>query len=717
MELMERVRVPGGRYSRIDGPAPSDSRRDPGVPFSKLTDIVRRHKVLIGAMAGFGTLVTVMAALAVPPSYTATAQLMIDPGSPDARSTHSTIFDTVDPTVIDTAIAILTSEDHFRSVQASLYDHPDFQSATPDETSVLRDSIEGLRARLRAFIGSIKSIFSIPDPEAEGGDARPGIPTVGELRAGITVNQERRSRIISVSYTDESPEKAAAIVNQFVDLHINELRDRNRRQAERSLAWLDQRLVEVKSEVQQAEERVQSFRIVHGMSNIEADAELIAQTRRQLARARSEIGEAAIDAPRGTEATGEGRAEIRDMPAPEPGAVSDLENERPQARLNNEAEIIRSQASMLEQYLESLQSDAAGRLDSEAELRFLERQGASAAKHYDDLLQRKQDIAEDQARSTVATHVLASARVPTRPSSINPILFIPAGLIAFSAFGAAIAVILERRDRTLRSERDIVDDLGVSCIGLVPNIPWIYRRQSPHYLFDGVSSAYGQAIYSVVAATLQPAGPRAEPMVILVTSSVPGEGKTTLATSFAACAARLGRRVLLVDGDLKDPDTTGAFEMVAHENAGPALPPEYTSAGPIGRIPDLDCDYLPVRRTGTDQPSLVVAQKIVDICQRLRGSYDCVIIDGLPTFAAETRLLSAVADKVIFAVRWGSTRREVAGNALQQLRHTTRFDSLANVHAVLTRVHLRKHAQYRLGDMGEFLQKHRKHYSRSGLWN
>ncbi|TIM32848.1 MAG: hypothetical protein E5Y61_18000 [Mesorhizobium sp.] len=715
MELMERVKVLGGRYSRIDVPAPSDSRRDPGVPFSKLTDILRRHKGLIGAMAGFGTLVTVIAALAVPPSYTATAQLMIDPGSRDARSTHSTIFETVDPTVIDTAIAILTAEDHIRSVQASLYDHPDFQSATPAETSVLRNSIEGLRAGLRAFIGSIKSIFSIPDPEAEG-DARPGVPTVGELRARVTVNQERRSRIISVSYTDESPGKAAAIVNQFVDLHINELRDRNRRQAERSLAWLDQRLVEVKSEVQQAEERVQSFRIVHGLSNIEADAELIAQTRRQLARAKSETGEAAIDTPRGNEATGEGRAEIR-APAPESGAVSDLENELPQARLNNEAEIIRSQASMMEQYLESLQSDAAGRLSSEAELRFLERQSAAAAKHYDDLLQRKQDIAEDQDRSTVGTQVLASARVPTRPSSINPILFIPAGLIAFSAFGGSIAVVLERMDRTLRSERDIVDTLGVSCIGLVPNIPWIYRRQSPRYLFDGVSSAYGQAIYSIVTATLQSAGPRAEPMVILVTSSVPGEGKTTLATSFAACAARLGRRVLLVDGDLKDPDTTAAFEMVAHENAGHALPPEYTSAGPIGRIPDLDCDYLPVRRTGADQASLGVAQKIVDICQRLRGSYDCVIIDGLPTFAAETRLLSAVADKVIFAVRWGSTRREVAGNALQQLRYTNRFDSLANVHAVLTRVHLRKHAQYRLGDMGEFLQKHRKHYSRSGLWS
>lgn len=714
---MERVRPPSGRYSRLDGPAPSDSRRASGAQFSELVDIIRRHKVLIGAMAGLGTFVTVIAALAVPPSYTATAQIVIDPGPPDANSTHSTVFETVDPTVIDTAIAILTSEDHFRSVRASLYDYPGFQSKTREETSALRKSIEELRAW---FVGSIKSILPMSDdPAAKSGDARPGIPSVGELRAGLTVNQERRSRIISVSYTGKSPEKAAVIANQFVDLHIEELRDQNRQESERLVARLDQRLAEVKAEAREAEERVQSFRIVHGTTNVESDAELIAQTRRQLARARSEIAarEAAIDTPRSAEAIKEERAKVRDALTPDPGATGDLKNERLQAPLNNETEIIRSQASMLEQYLKSLQSGAADRLDSETELRFLERQAASAAEHYSGLLRNKQEITEAQDNAAVAAHILATARAPARPSSINPILFIPAGLIAFSAFGVAIAFFLESMDRTLRSERDIIDVLGVSCIGLLPNIPstyWSHRKA--RYLFDGGSSAYGQAIYSIAAAALQPAGPSVEPMIILVTSSVPGEGKTTLATGLAACAVRLGRRVLLVDRDLKDPGSTAELEMVAGENACP-LAQSLTSVGSIGRSSDLECDYLPVRRTAAEEPSLVAAQKVSEICQRLRGSYDCVIIDGPPAFATEARLLSTVADKVIFAVRWGSTRREVAGNALQQLQHSNRFESLANVHAVLTRVHLRKHARYRLGDVGEFLHKHRRHYSRSGLWS
>lgn len=715
---MERVKVPGGKYSRMDGQELSDSRRDSGGQFSEIVDVIKRHRILIGAIAVLGTFVTVIAALAVPPSYTATAQIVMDAGPRDPSSTRTTIFETVDPTVIDTAIAILTAEDHFRSVQASLADHPVFQSDTPEKTSALRSSIGKLRAGLRAFIGSIKSIFSTPDaPEA--GDVRPGIPSVGELRAHTTVSQERRSRIISVSYTDKNPQKAAVIANQFVDLHIEELKDQNRREAERLLGWLDRRLVAVKAEVRQAEERVQSFRIVHGTNSSEVDAELIAQTRRQLARAKSEIAvrEAAVDASHDAGVTGQEKAEGSGMPTPEPASPGNLENEPPQARLDNETEVVRAQASMLEEYLKSLQSGAADRLGSETELRFLERQAASAAEHYDSLLRRKQEITEEQDNSTVAAHVLASARAPSRPSSINPILFIPAGLIAFSAFGVAIAVFLERMDRTLRSERDVVEALGVSCIGLVPDIPRAYRRRSARYLFDGVSSAYGQAIYSIVAATLQSAGPRAEPMVILVTSSVPGEGKTTLATGFAACAARLGRRVLLIDRDLQDPDGAEAFKMVVNENASTHPPLGHTSAGPIGRIPDLECDYLPVRRTGADQPSVAAAQKIVEICQRLRESYDCVIIDGLPTFTAEARVLSTVADKVIFAVRWGSTRREVADNALQQLRHSNRFESLSNVYAVLTRVHLKQHARYRLGDMGEFLDRHQRQYSRSGLWS
>src|SRR5690349_18259025 len=104
---MERVRVPSGRYSRLGGQELSDSRRDPGSEFSELGGVIRQHGILIGAIAGLGTFVTVVTAFAVPPSYTATAQIVMDAGPRDPNSARSTIFESVDPTVIDTAIAIL----------------------------------------------------------------------------------------------------------------------------------------------------------------------------------------------------------------------------------------------------------------------------------------------------------------------------------------------------------------------------------------------------------------------------------------------------------------------------------------------------------------------------------------------------------------------------------------------------------------------------------
>ena len=89
---MERVKVPGGKYSRMDGQELSDSRRDSGGQFSEIVDVIKRHRILIGAIAVLGTFVTVIAALAVPPSYTATAQIVMDAGPRDPSSTRTTIF-------------------------------------------------------------------------------------------------------------------------------------------------------------------------------------------------------------------------------------------------------------------------------------------------------------------------------------------------------------------------------------------------------------------------------------------------------------------------------------------------------------------------------------------------------------------------------------------------------------------------------------------------
>jgi polysaccharide biosynthesis transport protein len=203
--------------------------------------------------------------------------------------------------------------------------------------------------------------------------------------------------------------------------------------------------------------------------------------------------------------------------------------------------------------------------------------------------------------------------------------------------------------------------------------------------------------------------------VVLIGSSVPGEGKTTLAVSLAAYLGILGRRVLLLDlnfgqgspiGDFHDAAEGGTLDLSLQNRPTSLL---------IRHVAEPRFDYLSMAGCGRDPLVLFAREQMPRLVRQLRESYDCVIIDGPPVLGSvEARLLSSIVDKLLLVVKWGSTRREVAQNALSLLRDAGCLDKdrsdLAT--AIVTQVDLKRHARYRYGDVGEFLAKRRQYYSR-----
>jgi polysaccharide biosynthesis transport protein len=268
--------------------------------------------------------------------------------------------------------------------------------------------------------------------------------------------------------------------------------------------------------------------------------------------------------------------------------------------------------------------------------------------------------------------------------------------------GSLLALALERLDRGLRCEREINDALGLPCIGLVPQIP---RRHLPHpgkYLRVEPFSPYAEALRSAVA-TLRLAEP-GHAKVVLISSSIPGEGKTTFARSLAAYVGFLGRRVLLVGLDFRKGLRAGEFNDAGERRTVDLSPQNRPPAEPIRHIAEAGFDYLPM--PGYHLDPLTAAEQMAGLIRQLRERYDCVIIDGPSVLGAvEARLLPSIADRLLLVVKWGSTRREVAQNALGLLRKS---GSLNKEHsdlamAIVTQVDLKRHAQYRYGDVGEFL--------------
>jgi polysaccharide biosynthesis transport protein len=347
----------------------------------------------------------------------------------------------------------------------------------------------------------------------------------------------------------------------------------------------------------------------------------------------------------------------------------------------------------------------------------LERHAGVSAQLYSNLLQRQKEMRQQQEIVSPGIEIHSLASIPNRPSSHNPILFIFPAFLVLMLGGSGFCILVERLDRGLRSEQDINDLLGIPCIGLVPQLPRSQRARPDLYLAADPFSRYAEAIRSV-AATLEIGNSRSAirgPKVILVTSSVPSEGKTTLSLSLAAYSVSMRRRVLLIDldfnrtsilADLQGGSERGLIKF-DHEHRHPA---EF-----VQHIEELGLDYVAFQRRRVHLFATLSREEVSCWLRKLWEEYDCVIIDGRPLLGSiESRVLLSLVDRLLFVIRWGHTRRDLAYNALGSLRNSC---SLGNglrhsPIAILEQVDLKKHAKYRYGDIGECLIKYRRYYSR-----
>ena len=632
---------PNGAYESID------TRQTTGIHLRQLINIFRRRRRLIIGAVIVATGLAGAIGLVFPPRYTATAEAIVDPPKGSNGGADPSIAGVLDDSAVQTHVAALLSQDHLHHVFDSIVAE---RGPKPKE-------IGGL---LQGLLGPEE--FSIDN-----------------FTKRINAFKDAHSRMIGITYISTDPAFAAAVANRSLDFYRATLTDRSLADRNDALRSLGKRIPLVRAEVVRADAALQSYRVKHGFTDA-GRADMVDQQlvdlNRQLAVARSDL------------------AERHARPT-----AFNIDQTSNQSQLAEESTLaIRVQ--QLERRIAILQDASTEVREPEARLRELQREATDFAQLYESLVQRqKAIIGEGSVQPDV--RLLSTASVPTLPSSLNPLLFIPPAMVLALVGAGLLGVLLEQLDRSLRTERDVTDALGISCIGGIPQLP---RRTKlrPHQLIPQ-DARYTEAIRSVVTAALQLANPQKSPRTLLVTSSVCGEGKTALAISFAAYAARIQRRVLLVDLSFRHPAV--ASELGGRAGGGiwqalqaPAL------VDLIRAAPGLGFDYLPLSGDTADPVTTLAGEAVPRLLRRLEGSYDCVVIDSASLLGAtEVRLLASMVDKVLFAVRWGSTPREVAQNALQLLRFAAEDDMRDTIAAVITQVDLKRHARYRYGDFSENL--------------
>ncbi|MDJ0617735.1 MAG: polysaccharide biosynthesis tyrosine autokinase [Calothrix sp. MO_192.B10] len=313
----------------------------------------------------------------------------------------------------------------------------------------------------------------------------------------------------------------------------------------------------------------------------------------------------------------------------------------------------------------------------EQQQRELERQQQAAQSTYSLLLQKLQEsrIAENQNLGNARQ--ISQALVPDEPASSPMLSYMSAGLLGILA-ALATSYILEITDKSVRNIDDIRELFGFTILGVIPCFSkeqkLIFGREESQFAHQRliVNYAPGSLIseaYRMLRANLTFVSTDKELKTIVVTSSVPQEGKSTVSANLALVMARMGRKVLLVDGDLRRPVQHHIWELSNSEGLSHVIVGQSNVRTTIAKVSD-NLDVLTAGVVPPSPASLLDSKRMATLIHDFAIDYDFVIIDAPAlTVAADAAILGQVADGMLLVVRPGvvnSVDATIAGEILQQ---------------------------------------------------
>lgn len=345
---------------------------------------------------------------------------------------------------------------------------------------------------------------------------------------------------------------------------------------------------------------------------------------------------------------------------------SELQNAALSVRNSIRAEFLAAQGTekALLAKLETLKLDTLREQDKTVQYGLLKREADTNRTLYDGLLKRYNELNATAGISSSNVSVIDVAERPTAPSSPNLFKNLLIALIAGVGLAALTLFVKDQLDDAIRVPEDVEAKLRLPLLGVVPKA----ADRDPDREMDDPKSPVSEAYNSLRAALLYSTS-AGLPQVMLVTSAQSAEGKTTTSYAMAASLARMGRKVVLIDADLRRPSIHHRFGLQNERGLTDLL----TSTDPIeSAVRATAQENLFVIVSGPIPPSpteLISSPRMELIVQDLACDYDVVVIDSPPILGlADAPALSALVDGVIFVVESERSRRGALKTALRRLR-------------------------------------------------
>jgi capsular exopolysaccharide synthesis family protein len=306
--------------------------------------------------------------------------------------------------------------------------------------------------------------------------------------------------------------------------------------------------------------------------------------------------------------------------------------------------------------------------------RDLQRQVDAAQSSYQALLKNLQEVRIAENQNVGNASVLAYASVADKPVGPKKKLLLGAGIVGGSMFYVVVAFLLDLRDPSIKTAKDVRELYGYSWLGMIPNSKkkgFFHTRKQDEFVpplpvRDAPQAVSSQA-YRMLQANLKFLSPDKELKVVVVTSSVSKEGKSTVSANLAVAMAQLGHRVLLIDADLHHP----MQHHIWHLANAVGLSNVIVNRSEFGIAVREVMDKLDVLPSGVIPPNplaLLDSKRMNSLVEEFSQTYDFVILDTPPLIlAADALSLSKMTDGVLLVARPGILDRVSATAAKEFL--------------------------------------------------
>jgi polysaccharide biosynthesis transport protein len=667
----------------------SFSHDDPGRQFLQF---IKKRGVLVLGLTLLGLLIGVVVNMSLPKYYTASAKIEVEEDKSEEFRLSQTMAAVagVDSTKLDTEIEKLQSESLAMEVIRTLHldSNPDFLKL-PDGRPWDLSRAEVRNALVRTFIRRLE------------------------------VTRSGHTNIIKISVKSRRPELATLITNTLIDSYIEHTFRDNFKSTQKVAGWLNQQLGGLKENLEKSETHMVELQRDLGVIGVE-QAQSVSVTLASLEELNKEFAIAqvdrlvkearyrtiknssldVVDALAGevpslqaqkmnlsqirTEYTaliqtyGPSHPRVKELRAQIEQLESSLRTEEAAqvSRAQKELEAAQTNERMLKGTLDAQVQDAYGKGEKAIQYELARHSYEANRLLYDGLQVRLQEAGIIAGLHSSSVHVVDNADIPVSPS--EPRVHLNEGLGGGLGFmlGFGLAFLLESLDTNLKTMGEIESQLQLPLIAAIPKVspdelkPVSFRE---HAVSTGASgwSKIAEALRGMRTSILL-SSPGSPPKVLMLTSSRPVEGKTSIACLTAITFALNGSRTLLIDADLRRPSIHARFKISKQVGLSTLLSgklPFSEAVVPWTELPNLHLipagpvPPLPSELLGSDQMKLIL--------EEMRAQYDFIVVDTPPVLTVtDASVLSRLTDTVVLILRYGEVQRQVVLRCIDLLNRS-----------------------------------------------